>query len=694
MPSIARWAGPVAAVMAVVLAIALAVRRIDSPDVGYHLACGEHFLDTGEIVSSNRWYYTELDPETLSDPSTWGPASWYDASTHTYRFVNLNWLSQVIMAVAVRAGGMTGLSIFQVVLFAALFVPILVGGRRNGAPWHALAAVVALIALTMSPRIPLRPETFGYLALAVQWCLLVGPGFGPRRAVVVVLLQVFAANVHSYFLLGAALTGAMLLQALLEARASAASSDAGESSERKDRAKWLGIALMGVLVAPFVNPWLHRGAWMPVETLLYMRQHGIGSSVVPEGQMMHPWAAIRELRPTFDRGLSALVDEPPNAAYVVCLGIAVLAAAQALRGRRWGWLLAIVAMISVSLQMIRNTAVFAIIVMPIAAALLADAYRQFRARGGTRDFAPAVLAGATVLAAAWFTASVVSNRFYLPKGGLARFGLGASRVVLPVSAADWINAHGPPDRLWCDYDTSSNLMYFTRPRREVPVTTGTWTFPPQTMIEGLLLELDREPFAAFADKYGVQTVVLSMVWKGPTPLVRHLLGDPQWAVVDVGMSHLILARRTNAASDFAAANELHPETFDVAGFVARADADEPLPTLGAARGAEILLYLGWYEPALAVCEDAIRRDVRNARAWAVKARVQCDLAIQKAQEAQRLADAGSADESKSARGLADGLRRDAEMSANRALGLDARAPWAGGVLQQTAQLREFLGEGA
>lgn len=695
LPRIARWAGPISAAMAVVLAIALAVRRIDSPDVGYHLACGEHFLDTGQIVSSNLWYYTELDAKTLADPSTWGPASWYDASTHTYRFVNLNWLSQVLMAVIARAGGMLGLSIFQVLLFAALFVPMFVVGRRNGAPWHGLAAVAVLTSLAMSPRIPIRPETFGYLALAVQWCLLAGPGFGPRRAAVVALLQVFAANVHSYFLLGAGLTGVMFLQAWLDARASVGGADAAAAAERRQRVKWLGVALLAVIVAPLVNPWAQRGAWMPVETLTYMRRHGIGSSVVRPGQMMHPWAAIRELRPTFDKGLSPLLDEVPNTAYVICLVLAVAAAVQAVRLRRWGWLLATCAMTSASLQMIRNTAVFAMIVMPIAAVLLADAYREWRARRpASRDLAPAVLAALTVLAVVYFTASVTSNRFYLPRSGLTRFGLGPSRLVLPLPVAEWINANSPPDRLWCDYDTSSNLMYFTRPRREVPVTTGTWTFPPQTMVEGLLLELDRTPFAAFADKYGVRTVVFSSVWKGTTPLMAKLLADPQWAVVDVGATHVVLVRRTDAPDDFATAHEVRPETLDVAAFVKRADAVDPVPTLGATRGAELLLRLGWDGAALAVCEDILRRNVHNARAWAVKARAQCDVAIQKAQEAQKFAAEGSVSEARSARDEAEGLRQDAERSANRALGLDPSTPWAMGVLQQTAQLRQALTEGA
>ncbi|MFN8178381.1 MAG: hypothetical protein U0167_10640 [bacterium] len=690
---LSRVLGVLAVAAAIVMAIALSVRKIDSPDMGYHLACGEHFLDTHQIVCTNRWYYTELDPQAFADPSTWGPSSWFDTATRTYRFVNMNWLSQVLMAVVMRFGGMIGLSILQIVLFAALLVPIVVTGRRNGAPWAGLGAAVVLVALTMSPRIPLRPETFGYLALAIQWCLLAGPGFGPRRAIAVTLLQVLATNVHSYFLLAIGLAAAMLFAALGERRAAMRSADAAGLADAVKRAKWLAVALVGVIVAPFANPWLAHGAWMPVDTLLYMRRHGIGKSGVPSSGQMHPWAAIRELRPTFDRGLGDLLNEPPNAAYVICLVVAALAAIHAARRRRWGWFVALAAMIYVSAQMIRNTGVFAIVAMPVSAALLADAARELRAKKGGPDPLASAFAAVTIVAALAFTFAIVSNRFYLPRSGHTRFGLGVSRVVLPVSAAEWIDAHAPPGRLWCDYDTSSNLMYLTHPHREVPVTTGTWTFPPQLMVDGFLLELGRASFPKFADKYDVRTVVLSTVWKEPTPLFRSLIGDPEWAIVDVGMSHVIFARRRGAGDDFATRNELDPAAFDLTAYLRRVAREDPVRSAGLDKAAELLLYLAWYEPSLQVCDEAIRANAGDARAWAVKARVDCDRSILKVQEAQQLKEAGKAAEVQAAESEAQAHERDASNAARRALGLDPNARWAAGVLEQTAQIRQVLGEG-
>jgi len=680
---VARAAGWLALAAAFLAGTLFAVRLLDSPDLGYHLACGEYALDHGELLRSNRWYYTELDPEVVASPSAWGPASWWDAQSGTYRFVNVNWLSQVVMAAAERAAGVPGLMTLQILLFAATLAAGIAVGLRNGAPRPVLAAAVLLGALMASSRTPLRPEGFGYLALTLQWACLAGPGFGPRRALAVTLLQVLAANVHSYFLLGIGLTGAMLLQALLDVRAgsAAAAGPAPDLAARRSRAKWLAAALGGVLVAPFANPWFHRGAWMPIETLLYMQAHGIGSSEVPSGQMIHPWAAIRELRPTFLRGIAPLTRELPNLAYLVGLAVALAALAVAFARRSWGWLLAVLAMTAASVQMNRNVAIFGLIAMPVAAVVL----------GGRPRRASIALAAAVVAAAALVTDSVVRQRFYLPLGGRARFGFGVSRAIVPVAPAEWINEHDPPGRVWCDYDTSSNLMWFTRPHRDMPITTGTWTFPPRQMLDAILIDVGQLPFAPFVEKYDVRTAVLSTVWKGPTPLFGSLVTDPAWVVVDVQPTYVVFVRSSGSSAALAAANERTAEAFDLAAFVAEAEAADPVVNRTLGKGAETLLALGWREPAARVYREMLRRDGNDPEAHAGIARGYLEAAAQRLGDMRAREDAGEQAAADSSRAEARTLCRQAAESAQRALELDPRVPWAAAILDQAQRAREALG---
>ena len=86
-------AGALALIAASALAFLLGVRTLSSPDLGYHLAYGDVFLQTGWPVDSNDFLYT-LPPVLPGQrrPAS-GPGCWYDHQG-TYRFANANWLAQ------------------------------------------------------------------------------------------------------------------------------------------------------------------------------------------------------------------------------------------------------------------------------------------------------------------------------------------------------------------------------------------------------------------------------------------------------------------------------------------------------------------------------------------------------------------------------------------------------------------------
>ncbi|MBK8270127.1 MAG: hypothetical protein IPK83_18255 [Planctomycetes bacterium] len=77
-------AGVLACIFAGVFVLSLSWFKLSSLDIGYHVAYGRYFLDTGKIVGS------EADPFLRADTGV--------------PFVNANWGSQVIMALADRRG--------------------------------------------------------------------------------------------------------------------------------------------------------------------------------------------------------------------------------------------------------------------------------------------------------------------------------------------------------------------------------------------------------------------------------------------------------------------------------------------------------------------------------------------------------------------------------------------------------------
>ena len=165
------WLPVLAAVAAGVL---FGVRVLTAEDLGYHLAYGNRFLDTGSVVDHDEFLYT-LPP---ADTPAWhrpdpGPGGWYDDQGH-YRFTNASWLSQVLNAVAYRIGGVAGLNV-QLVILAILLLGLIVWlMRRLEVPPLVISAAVVALVLVSYQRLTLRPELFGYIVLVAQACLLAG----------------------------------------------------------------------------------------------------------------------------------------------------------------------------------------------------------------------------------------------------------------------------------------------------------------------------------------------------------------------------------------------------------------------------------------------------------------------------------------------------------------------------------------
>ena len=199
-----RIVGIVAIIAALTFAALLGVRPMENEDLGYHLAFGEKFLDTGRIVDSSEYIYTIPHERQMST----GPGEWYTDGGQ-YRFVNANWGTQIVMAAVHRFAGMVGLSVLAAGLVAATFLLALVILRRLGIGPVGVAGCLVLMAMASYERFALRPELFTYVLLLAQLYVLLPAAnrqasLSTWRIVLLCVLQVLLVNVHSYFLLGMA----------------------------------------------------------------------------------------------------------------------------------------------------------------------------------------------------------------------------------------------------------------------------------------------------------------------------------------------------------------------------------------------------------------------------------------------------------------------------------------------------------
>jgi len=624
-PIVGRLAMVLGAASASAFVLLLGVRTLTTPDLGYHLAYGEHLLDTGEIVDRGRFLHR--DALVASGSYDLPPGAWYDA-TGAYRFPNANWLSQAIMAWVHRRAGPAGLSVLLAGLVAGIFALQAATMRRVGLGPVAISAGLVLTALVAYERFLLRPEVFGYLvAMAQMWLLsrwLLPPrgsdspdnararavGWGPGAGLIA--LQALLVNLHSYFLVGLALTGAVLVGRLLARRSDRHTTDHRAGTIR------LAVVLAGQVIVCFANPWTFRLAVLPVRTLLFMQaNHIAGGELVETG---HPWAVIGEFFRPFAPGV--FQESKASYAYCVLLGLAGAGIVGAAARRRWGELLIVLAMTGASLSMRRNIAPAALLVVPLSLSNGLGALRAVGRRLGVRPGAGslAVLGGTVAVVSIAGIASVVTNRFYWNERRAVRFGLGLARTVVPVAAAEWINTHQPRGRLWSDYNSSSNTMYFTRPHRDVPVLTNTWAYPPDAMGRVLDTSRGRRPLAGPGGADDYEIVVLRMD-RTSIPLARSLVRDVRWALVHLDALHVVFVRADGANAELARRCRITPETLDVPALQASLARMDPVGGYAAYLGAFTLSHLGWDIQAVQVIDDVLARWPRGPhrhRMWNMK----------------------------------------------------------------------------
>jgi hypothetical protein len=183
-----------ALVLAAVVLFAPAV--LNDPDTYWHLAAGQWILDHGRVP--------HVDVFSYSRPGI--------------PWVAHEWLSEVLMALAWRAGGWAGmLVLFAVAMGAAAW--LLVRRLSKAMGGVTLVAASALAISCMAPSLVTRPQLL-MLPVLLLWTDELMRAREEQRAprIAAALLMTLWANLHGSYVFGFVLAAAFGLDALLEAK--------------------------------------------------------------------------------------------------------------------------------------------------------------------------------------------------------------------------------------------------------------------------------------------------------------------------------------------------------------------------------------------------------------------------------------------------------------------------------------------
>lgn len=585
------WAGICSCVFVAVLILGLSWFKLGSVDLGYHVAYGRHFLDTGHIVEVDPFLYPQ----------------------NAKRFINANWLSQVVMAFVERQGGSTGLILLRVFLVAVIFASIGIVVRRvtRGLLWLALAWLFA--AIPAYERFSLRPELFSYAAMAVLLVLLAGPWRSRWILLAVAGLQVAWVNLHSYFLIGPMLTACWLIGEVVQHLRSRGSPTV--ASPAAGRVRLLVATLVVQTAACLVNPRHVEGAVFPIKTLSYLSEKEVmGSGQGWSGDSA--WSAISEFKSPFSF-LGEISGLRTIQAYFVLLAAAALALPILLARWRIAEALAVVLMLVMSTQMRRNIAQFAFVAAPLSMGAFSMLAPWSAGAARAARLARITLAALTIGAAGWWTYGIVQGRFYYDERRVNReFGLGYNERIFPRAATEWLAGQSElQPNLYVNYFASSNTLIWLPERFKLFVDTNTFAYDDALLGTDYKLGQGQIDYRKVFDENGINVALLHC-GSNTHVLIMALAKDfTNWALVYFDRYAVVFVRRIIPHVPVMKAHQLSEKDLNPHTWIDSITSTGPQRATELAVTAGVPLSLGWHRPAVVLCEEAVRIAPDYHEAW-------------------------------------------------------------------------------
>lgn len=168
-----------AAISVFIVAILFLVCKICEYDIWLHLSSGKYIVDNLKLPALDPFSYTAADRY----------------------YVDSHWLYQVILYFSHAAMGLTGIAIYQLLIFMGIFVIIYKEGEKNS--YFATLTCILLTLLIANNRFLMRPEMFTYLCSALFILILDRVSKQKLKSVYFLpLIQVVWVNTHGLFVFG------------------------------------------------------------------------------------------------------------------------------------------------------------------------------------------------------------------------------------------------------------------------------------------------------------------------------------------------------------------------------------------------------------------------------------------------------------------------------------------------------------
>ena len=212
------------------------------------------------VESDTLWHIAVGD--LILKTHTWPTHDIYSFTVHGSPWIAYEWLGEVLMSLAWRAGNLHGLAVLMMVIISAtilsLFYYAFLGSRNAKSAFAATAVLLPLAAISWT----MRPQLLGYVFLIVTLIVLKRYREGLKGSIwILPLIFLLWTNTHGTFVLGFGVLGIYWLSGLREIRLGDLYSRRWTPGERQQ----LELIALLCLVASVITPYGTQLAAYPLE---------------------------------------------------------------------------------------------------------------------------------------------------------------------------------------------------------------------------------------------------------------------------------------------------------------------------------------------------------------------------------------------------------------------------------------------
>ena len=229
----ARKAASFPVLMGVLLAgVSLIGARLTllDPDTWWHIAVGQRILDT------HKW--------PVADP--------YSFTAHGTHWIAYEWLGEVALGLAARAGGLLGLAYLQIFLVAIVTVLLYTYAYVRCGNYKAACVATGIFLPVASVIFTLRPQLFGYIFLLVTLICLEKFRQGHSRALwVLPPLFLIWVNTHGTFVFGFAALAVYFAGGLFKFQLGGLIAEPWTKRQRLELLSTALVSSLAILITPY-----------------------------------------------------------------------------------------------------------------------------------------------------------------------------------------------------------------------------------------------------------------------------------------------------------------------------------------------------------------------------------------------------------------------------------------------------------